>query len=39
MAIDMVWLGTMTSRFYRPHLSEMLRPSPNWIVAVSFYFA
>jgi len=39
MAIDMIWLGTMTSRFYRPQLGDMLRPSPNWIVAVCFYLA
>lgn len=39
MAIDMIWLGTMTSRFYRPHLAGILRPSPNWIVAVCFYLA
>ena len=37
MAIDMVWLGTMTSRFYRPKLQGMLRPTPIWAVAVGFY--
>ena len=39
MAIDMVWLGTMTSRFYRPNLEHLMRPSPNWAVAVGFYLA
>jgi uncharacterized membrane protein len=34
---DMIWLGTMTSRFYRPTLSEILSTSINLPPAIAFY--
>jgi uncharacterized membrane protein len=36
-AIDMVWLGIMAERLYRPALGEILRPEPNLLPAVFFY--
>jgi uncharacterized membrane protein len=37
VAIDMVWLGLVARGFYREHLGYLLRPDPNWAVAVVFY--
>lgn len=37
LAIDIVWLSTMTSRFYQPRLGELLSPKPNMAVAGLFY--
>jgi uncharacterized membrane protein len=34
---DMAWLGTMTSRFYRPTLSDILLTSANLPPALGFY--
>ncbi len=34
---DMAWLGTMTSRFYRPTLSNILLTSVNLPPALAFY--
>jgi len=34
---DMIWLGTMVSRFYRPILEEVLLPTVNLPVAIVFY--
>lgn len=34
---DAVWLGTMVSRFYRPHIGALLRERPRWAVAALFY--
>ncbi len=39
LAADMVWLGTMTGRFYRPILGDLLLAKPNLIAAGVFYFA
>ena len=36
--IDMVWLKTMAERLYRPVLGDLLRPEPNLIAALFFYF-
>jgi uncharacterized membrane protein len=36
-AIDIVWLGIMAERLYRPTLGEILRPEPNLLPAVFFY--
>ena len=33
-AIDMVWLGIMAERLYRPALGEILGPEPNILPAV-----
>ena len=37
VAIDMIWLGTMAERLYRPVLGEMLRLQPNLAAAAVFY--
>jgi uncharacterized membrane protein len=34
---DMAWLGTMTSRFYRPTLSDILLANVNLPPALAFY--
>jgi uncharacterized membrane protein len=36
-AIDMVWLGLMAERLYRPALGDILRPEPNLLPAALFY--
>lgn len=36
-AIDLVWLTTMTSRFYSKYLGDLLLDSPNLPVAGAFY--
>ena len=33
----MVWLGTMSSRFYKPILGDILLPSPALGAAAAFY--
>ncbi len=37
LAIDMVWLGVMVERLYRPALGEILRPAPDLVPAAFFY--
>lgn len=37
LAIDAVWLSTMSSRLYRPALGDMLAETPNWTAAILFY--
>jgi uncharacterized membrane protein len=34
---DMVWLGTMASRLYRPTLGDIMLGSPNLPAAAAFY--
>ena len=34
---DMVWLGTRSSRFYKPILGNILLPGPAMLPAVAFY--
>jgi len=36
-SIDMVWLGTMAKRFYRPTLGDILLPGVNMAPAIVFY--
>ncbi len=36
-AIDLVWLTTMTSRFYSKYLGDLLLDKPNFPVAAAFY--
>lgn len=35
--LDAIWLGTMTSRLYRPQLGDLLLPAPQWLPALAFY--
>jgi uncharacterized membrane protein len=36
-AIDMVWLGFVANNLYKKYLGFIMRPSPNWFVAIIFY--
>lgn len=36
-AVDLIWLGVIARGFYQQHLGYLLRPSPNWPVAIVFY--
>lgn len=37
VAVDMVWLGTMASRFYKPMLGDIAIAGVNLLPAVAFY--
>ena len=37
VAIDMVWLGTMAGRLYKPILGDILAPQFNMAAAAVFY--
>jgi uncharacterized membrane protein len=37
VAVDMIWLGMMVERLYRPALGDMLRTAPNFPAASVFY--
>jgi uncharacterized membrane protein len=37
LATDLLWLGVIARSFYQKHLHFLLRPSPNWPVAMLFY--
>ncbi|MGC2081793.1 MAG: DUF2177 family protein [Bradyrhizobium sp.] len=37
VAVDMIWLGIMVERLYRPALGDMLRTAPNFPAASVFY--
>ncbi|MHB1205746.1 MAG: DUF2177 family protein [Rhodospirillaceae bacterium] len=37
LAADMAWLRTMTGRFYRPALGDLLLAQPNLAPAAAFY--
>jgi uncharacterized membrane protein len=37
VALDMVWLGTMVSRLYRPTLGDILLTAVNLPPAIAFY--
>ena len=37
LAIDAVWLSTMTSRFYQPRLGHLMTAQPKLGVAAAFY--
>lgn len=39
LAADFVWLSTMTARFYRPVLGDLLLAKPNMVAAAVFYLA
>jgi uncharacterized membrane protein len=36
-AIDLVWLGVVAKNLYRDSIGHLMRPSPNWGVALVFY--
>ena len=35
--IDLVWLGFIANNLYKKYLGFIMRPSPNWSVAIVFY--
>jgi uncharacterized membrane protein len=35
--IDLVWLGLMNSRFYKPQLAGLMSDRVNWLPAILFY--
>jgi uncharacterized membrane protein len=35
--IDLVWLGFIANNLYKKYLGFIMRPSPNWPVAIVFY--
>jgi uncharacterized membrane protein len=37
LGIDTVWLVTMSDRFYKKNLGDLMRESPNLPVALGFY--
>ena len=37
VAVDMVWLGTMSGRLYKPILGDILAPQVNMAAAAAFY--
>ena len=37
VAIDAVWLTTMSKRFYNKYLKDFLAPKPNFVAAGVFY--
>jgi uncharacterized membrane protein len=37
IAIDLVWLGLIANNLYRKYLGFIMKPSPNWPVAIIFY--
>jgi uncharacterized membrane protein len=39
IGIDAAWLAAMVSRFYRPHLGDLLRERPRLAPAGAFYLA
>jgi uncharacterized membrane protein len=35
--IDLIWLGLMNSRFYKPQLAGLMSNKVNWLPAILFY--
>lgn len=35
--IDLVWLGVVAKDIYQKHMGHLMRDTPNWPVAVTFY--
>jgi uncharacterized membrane protein len=35
--IDLIWLGLMNSRFYKPQLAGLMSDKVNWLPAILFY--
>ena len=35
--IDLVWLGVMNSRFYKPKLAGLMSDKVNWLPGIMFY--
>lgn len=37
LALDSVWLGVVSPRFYKQHIGHLLADHPNWYAAALFY--
>lgn len=37
LVIDLIWLGLIANNLYRKYLGFIMRPAPNWPVAIIFY--
>jgi len=37
IVIDLVWLGFVANNLYKKYLGFIMRPNPNWTVAIIFY--
>jgi uncharacterized membrane protein len=37
ITIDLVWLGFVANKLYGKYLGFIMRPKPDWIVAIIFY--
>lgn len=37
LALDSVWLGLISPRFYKQHIGHLLADHPNWYAAALFY--
>ncbi len=35
--IDLLWLGVVAKGVYQKYIGHLMRPSPNWPVAIVFY--
>jgi uncharacterized membrane protein len=35
--VDMLWLGVVAKGIYQKYIGHLMRPSPNWPVAIVFY--
>ena len=35
--IDLTWLGLIAKNIYQKYMGHLMRPTPNWTVAVIFY--
>lgn len=36
-AIDLLWLGVIAKDIYQKYIGHLMRPAPNWPVAIVFY--
>lgn len=35
--VDLVWLGVIAKDIYQKYMGHLMRPTPNWSVAIAFY--
>jgi uncharacterized membrane protein len=38
LLIDLLWLGVIAKGIYRKYIGHLMLPSPNWPIALLFYF-
>ena len=36
-ALDLLWLGVVARGFYQEQMGHLMKPSVNWVAAVTFY--